>query len=368
MMFQEEHLYSIALRASPLIGDVNFIKLIQATGSAKETWYLSKKLLQKIDGIGAKISSSIGDDTFLKFAEKELEFCLKNNIQIKLRHQKELPKLLSECDDAPAILYQKGNYDDTLTPISIVGTRNITNYGKTFVQELIEVLKDKKVMVISGLALGTDGNAHAEAIKNNIPTMGVLAHGLHLIYPSQHKKMAQEIIEKNGALITEFNSTHKPDREHFLQRNRIIAGFSPITIVVETAYGGGSINTVTYANSYNREVYALPGKITDKYSQGCNLIIAQNKAKILSSFNDILDDLQLNESPIQNANLFNYREIKLDKDLQPIYNCIHENQPISLDDLSIKLDIPPFKLLPILLELELKSYIKALSGKQFIVI
>lgn len=368
MMFHEEHLYSIALRASPLIGDVNFMKLIQATGSAKETWHLSKKLLKQIDGIGTKISSSIGDEAFLKFAEKELEFCFKNNIQIKLRHQKELPKLLSECDDAPAILYQKGSYDETLTPISIVGTRNITNYGKNFVEELIEILKNKKVVIISGLAIGTDGHAHAEALKNNLPTVGVLAHGHHLIYPSQHRKMAQEMIDKNGALITEFNSTHKPDREHFLQRNRIVAGTSPVTIVVETAYGGGSINTVTYANSYNREVYALPGKINDKYSQGCNLIIAQNKAKILSSFNDILDELKLNENLPKTGNLFNYREINLDKDLQLIYNCILENQPISLDDLSIKLDIPPFKLSSILLDLELKSYIKALSGKQFMAI
>ena len=367
-MFQEEHLYSIALRASPLIGDVNFMKLIQITGSAKEVWHLSKKILKQIDGIGTKISSSIGDEKFLNFAEKELEFCQKNNIQIKLRHQNELPKLLSDCDDAPAILYQKGNYDDTLTPISIVGTRNITSYGKNFIEEFLEILKDKKVIVVSGLALGADGCAHAEALKNKIPTVGVLAHGLHIIYPSQHKKMAEEIIQKKGALITEFNSTQKPDREHFLQRNRIVAGLSPVTIVVETAYGGGSINTVTSANSYNREVYALPGRINDKYSQGCNLIIAQNKAKILSSFNDILDDLQLNQNSSKTGNLFTYKEINISKEHRPIYNCIVENQPISLDDLSAKLDIPAFKLLPILLDFELKSYIKALSGKQFMTI
>ena len=367
-MFQDEHLYSIALRASPLVGDINFMKLIETTGSAKETWFLSKKILKEIDGIGTKISKSIGDETLLKFAEKEIEFCIKNNIQIKLRHQNELPKLLAECDDAPAILYQKGNYDESLTPISIVGTRNITNYGKTFVEEFVEILKDKKVLIVSGLALGTDGCAHAEALKNKLSTVGVLAHGLHLIYPSQHKKMAQEILEKDGALITEFNSTDKPDREHFLQRNRIVAGFSPVTIVVETAFGGGSMNTVSYANAYNREVYALPGKINDKYSQGCNHIISQNKAKILSKFSDILDEIGLNETQIKTGNLFAAKEIKLNKEIQPIYDCIAKNKQISLDDLSEKLEIPPFKLLPILLDLELKSYIKALSGKQYSVI
>ena len=182
---------------------------------------------------------------------------------------------------------------------------------------------------------------------------------------AENKKLAQEMIENGGAIISEFNSTDKPDREHFLQRNRIIAGFSSITIVVETAFGGGSISTVSYANGYNREVYALPGKISDKYSQGCNLIISQNKARIISKFQDILDDLGIDKESVRIPSLFETKTIKLNKEAQPIYDCIAENIQISLDDLSEKLEIPPFKLLPILLDLELKSYIKALSGKQY---
>jgi DNA processing protein len=181
------NLYSIALRATPNIGDINFMKLIDAAGSAKEAWLLSKKLLKEIPGFGSKIIKNIGNDEFLKFAENELIFCEKNNIKIKLRHQNQLPKLLSQCDDAPAILYQKGDFDDNLIPISIVGTRNMTNYGREFVEEFITSIKNKNILIVSGLALGTDGQAHAEALKNNIPTVGVLAHGLHLIYPSQHK-------------------------------------------------------------------------------------------------------------------------------------------------------------------------------------
>ena len=364
-MLQDEILYSIALRATPNIGDVYFMKLIEAAGSAKEAWHLSKKVLKEIRGFGPKIIKEIGNDDFLKFAEKEMIFCEKNNVKIKLKHQNQLPKLLSQCEDAPAIIYQKGEFNENLIPISIVGTRNSTLYGKNFIEELLAVLKNKNVLVVSGLALGTDGCAHTEALKNNIATVGVLAHGLHILYPSQHKKLSQEMIEKGGALITEFNSTDKPDREHFLQRNRVVAGFSGVTIVVETAYGGGSMSTVSYANQYNREVFALPGKITDKYSQGCNLIISQNKAKIINKPQDILDELGLNEEKNNIPNLFEPKTIKLNKEVQPIYDCIAQNKQISLDDLSEKLQIPPFKLLPILLDLELKSYIKALSGKQY---
>ena len=364
-MNDEEYLYAIALRASPFVGDVNFMKLIGAAGSAKDTWKLSQKLLQKIPGIGDKISRSIGDESLLKFAEKELEFCRKNNIQIKLRHQNELPKLLSECNDAPAILYQKGFYDESLIPVSIVGTRNITAYGRTFVEELLAAFKGRSLLIVSGLALGTDGCAHAEAIKNGISTVGVLAHGLHTFYPSQHKKLAQEMITNGGALLTEFNSSEKPDREHFLQRNRIVAGLSPVTIVVETAFGGGSISTVSFANDYNREVYALPGKITDKYSQGCNLIISQNKARIINDIKDIMNELGMRTLKPKTGNLFENKTVKLNNEFQSIYDCIAKYGQISLDDLSENLSIAPYKLLPILLDLELKTHIKALPGKQY---
>lgn len=364
---KEEIIYSIALRASPLVGDINFMKLVEAAGSAKEAWELSKKLLKDIPGIGTKISKGIGDEKFLKFAEKELNFCEKNGIEIKLRHRNQFPQLLSECDDAPAILYQKGRWDENLRSVSIVGTRNLTAYGKKFIEEFIHCLKDSKVVITSGLALGTDGYAHQEALKNNIATVGVLAHGLHTIYPATHHKLSKEIIEQGGALLSEFNSSEKPDREHFLQRNRIIAGLSTHTVVVETALGGGSISTVSHANNYNREVFALPGKFHDKCSQGCNRLIAQNKARIIDSVTELVDEI-LQTKTEKVGQLFSPREIQLDEKLQPIYNCIAENSPISLDDLSLQLKTPSFKILPMLLDLELMGYIKALSGRQYEVI
>ena len=363
-MYSEETLYSIALRACPLVGDINFMKLVDAAGSAKEAWLLSKSMLKGISGIGTKISKSIGDETYLTWAEKELLFCQKNDIQIKLRHLNQLPSLLSECDDAPAILYQKGHYNEKLKSISIVGTRKMTSYGKKFIEEFIDAVKGKDILVSSGLALGTDGCAHQEALKNKIPTVAVLAHGLHLIYPAVHEKVAQEILEKGGAWLSEFNSGEKPDREHFLQRNRIVAGMSQTTLVVETAFGGGSMSTVSYANQYNRDVYALPGRVSDKFSQGCNLIIAQNKAKIISSVQELIEDMGLNQHE-KLGQLFQPKDIQLHEPLASVYRCIAEKSLISLDDLSLQIGVPPFKILPILLDLELLGYIKALSGKQY---
>lgn len=364
-MFQEEHLYALALRASPLVGDITFMRLVEAAGSAREAWRLSKRILREIPGIGAAIASSIGDEQLLFFAEKELRFCEKNSIRIRLRHRRELPRLLSACEDAPAVLYEKGSLAEEAVPVSMVGTRNMTAYGRAFVEEFIHLLKGKNVLVVSGLALGTDGCAHTEALKNRLPTAAVLAHGLHTLYPSAHYRLAQEMLERGGALLTEFTSRDKPDREHFLQRNRIIAGLSPLTVVVETAYGGGSVSTVSYANDYNREVYALPGKIQDKYSQGCNQLIAQNKARIINRPADLLEELGLHSSLQKTGSLFAAREVKLHPDVQPIYDCIAQHAPITLDELSEKLRLPPYRLLPILLDLELNSYIKALSGKQY---
>ncbi len=368
MMFSEEHLYSIALRRCNLIGDVNFFKLLRTANSAKEVWESSKKKLAKIDGIGQKIVADIGNKAHLEFAEKELKFCEKNNIKILLRHQNELPKLLNECEDAPSIIYYKGKFEEKRSAISIVGTRNITSYGKKFIEDFFEEIKKTNAISISGLALGVDEEVHAQSIKHKIPTVGVLAHGFHTFYPSKNRKLAEKILEDGGALFTEFNSSQKPDRENFIQRNRVIAGLSPATIVVETAFGGGSISTVTFANDYNREVYALPGKITDKYSQGCNQIIMQNKASAISTIKDLVNDLGFNASKEKMEELFPRSEVRLQltDNQETIYKTIKTNPNISLDEISEKLSISSHKILPVLLELELSGLLKSLSGRQYL--
>ena len=366
-MFSEEHVYSIALRRCNLVGDINFQKLVSAAGSAKKAWDFPKKDFSKIFGIGTRIVHDLGNSEHLKFAENEINFCEKNNISILLRHLKELPILLSECEDAPALLYSKGKWDNQKESISIVGTRNITPYGKHFIEELLEKLPSKKIITTSGLAIGADTEVHTQSLVNNIPTCAVLAHGFHTLYPSKNKKLSEKILEENGCLFTEFNSSQKPDRENFIQRNRIIAGLSKATIVVETAFGGGSVSTISFANGYNRDVYALPGKITDKYSQGCNQLIFQNKAMTISTIKDLLKELGLEKKKIQMDELFPTSEkiVSLTDPQENLYKLILNNQPISIDEISEKLELPSFKILPILLELELLSLIKQTSGRQF---
>ncbi|MGG5209198.1 DNA-processing protein DprA [Chryseobacterium sp. MIQD13] len=369
-MITEEHLYAIALRECSLIGDINFQKLIRNFGSAQEAWKKAKKEYSGTEGIGRKTVSDIGNEEYLKFAEKEIKFCEKNSIRINLRHLKELPFLLSECDDAPAILYQKGNFDDNLQKISIVGTRNMTSYGKQFIGDFFEAAKLSKYISVSGLALGIDKEVHEQSIQYKIPTAAVLAHGFHTLYPSKNKKLSERILEEGGTLFTEFNSSRKPDRENFIQRNRIIAGISPSTIVVETGFGGGSISTASFANDYNREVFALPGKITDPYSQGCNQLVFQNKAAAISSVKDLIDSLGFNLSKEKVAELFPYDEtdVQLTDTQETVFQSIKAHPQVSLDDLAQMISVPSYKILPIILELELLGKVKSFSGRQFVTI
>lgn len=366
-MFTEEHLYSIALRRCSLIGDINFYKLVKSVGTAKDVWDISKNQLRGIDGIGKKIIAEIGNPEHLRFAENELQFCEKQEIKINLRHQGGLPMLLGECEDAPAILYQKGNYNRDLITLSIVGTRNITHYGKQFVDNFLSQLRNEGIITVSGLALGTDTEVHEKSLENGIPTIAVLAHGLHTLYPSKNRSLAEKIIENGGALLSEFNSSQKPDRENFIQRNRLIAGLSKATIVVETAFGGGSVSTATFANNYNREVFALPGRITDKYSQGCNQLIYQNKSAAISTIKDLLRDLQIGNASSKNTELFPPSEVpaQLSDNQKTIYNFIKTNPNANLDEISERLQIPTYKLSPVLLDLELSGHIRPLSGKQY---
>lgn len=369
-MYTEEHLYSIALRKCSFIGDITFYKLVKTFGNAKAVWETSKKELGKTGSFSKKIIADIGNKEHLKFAEKELQFCEKNSVQIRLRHCDDFPKLLNECDDAPAILYQKGSFNNDLKSVSIVGTRNITSYGRKFIEDFFTETKNIKFQSVSGLALGADKEVHEFSIKNNIKTIAVLAHGFHTLYPSKNRKLSEKILEENGVLLTEFDSSRKPDRENFIQRNRIVAGLSPSTIVVETAFGGGSISTATFANNYNREVYALPGRIYDKYSQGCNQLILQNKATAISTLKDLIDLLDFNKAANKIEQLFPINEvtIQLSGNQETIYKVIAENPNISLDDLVYKTSLSSHKILPVILELELLEMVKSFSGRQFIVI
>ncbi|AZA91802.1 DNA protecting protein DprA [Chryseobacterium nakagawai] len=367
-MISEEYLYAIALRESSQIGDINFYKLIRTFGSAENAWKKAKREYKKLEGIGQRTVADIGNENYLKFAEKELSFCEKNNIQIKLRHLDEVSSLLNECIDAPAIVYQKGNIDKPLQKISIVGTRNMTSYGKQFIADFFEATQSSEYVSVSGLALGVDKEVHEQSICSQKPTIAVLAHGFEFLYPAKNRKLSEKILQEGGVLLTEFSSARKPDRENFIQRNRIVAGLSPATIVVETGFGGGSVSTAAFANDYNREVFALPGKITDVHSQGCNQLILHNKATAISTIKDLISMLGLHNPKEKIAELFPHSETttQLTDNQENIYQFIKQNPQISLDDLAQEIDLSSHKILPIILELELLGKVKSFSGRQFI--
>ncbi|MDR2122099.1 MAG: DNA-processing protein DprA [Flavobacteriaceae bacterium] len=353
-------LYLIALKYCPNIGDSIIKKLLSQFGSAENIWNAPLKKLTSVFKIGEKTTQHIGDETIFKKAEREIQYCADNQIRITHLFEDDYPLLLKECNDAPTLLYSKGNFNWNNPLISIVGTRKMTSYGKNFTENLVECLKTLDITIVSGLALGIDGTAHKKAVELQIPTLGVLAHGLKNLYPSQHKLLAAQMLP-NGGIISEFSLDVKPERPNFIQRNRIIAGLSPVTIIVESAYGGGAISTVKFANSYNREVFALPGKITDVSSQGCNRIIKNLEAQIITRPEDILE--YYGEKPKKNI------QIELFAELEPqeleIINFLQEKGKSQIDLLSLELNLPTYRLMPALLNLELKNMIKPLPGKFF---
>ncbi|CAM2817021.1 DNA-protecting protein DprA [Chryseobacterium flavum] len=366
-MISEEYLYAIALRECSYIGDINFYKLIRTFGSAKEAWYNAGKEYKKIEGMGSRSVSDIGNAQHLKFAEKEIKFCEKNNIQIRLRHLSTAFNLLNECIDAPAVLYQKGNFEDSQRKISIVGTRNMTSYGREFIHNFFDATESSSYLTVSGLALGVDKEVHEQSILHRKPTVAVLAHGFEYLYPAKNRKLSEKIVHEGGTLLTEFSSSRKPDRENFIQRNRIVAGISSSTVVVESGFGGGSISTAAFANDYNRDVFALPGKITDPCSQGCNQLIFHHKATAISTIKDLIRLLGLNNPREKSGELFPYHETvtQLTDNQNTIYQFIKANPQISLDDMAQEIAISPYKILPVILELELLGKVKSYSGRQF---
>ncbi len=356
----QDTLYLIALKLCPNIGETTIKKLVSKFGSAENVWKAPVKELTSVFLVGEKTVRSVGDETLLKKAEKELEYCSEHQIQITHLWEEKYPVLLRECSDSPVLLYSQGNFDWNTPSLSIVGTRKMTSYGKHFTENLVECLENKNITIVSGLALGIDGTAHKKAVELNIPTVGVLAHGLKHFYPSQHKLLANKMLS-NGGLVSEFPLDYKAERSSFIQRNRIIAGLSPITVIVESAYGGGAISTVKFANSYNREVFALPGKITDTQSQGCNKLIKNLEAQIITRPEDILDYFGESKIQTKQTELF----IELNEKETEIIHFLKDKGKSQIDFLAIALNCPTYQLMPVLLELELKNLIKPLPGKFF---
>jgi DNA processing protein len=295
-----------------------------------------------------------------------MKFIKDNNINVSYYQEKEYPERLRHCIDGPLILFSSGNIDlENRKTISIVGTRQITSYGADFCRKLIEDLAPLNPVIISGFAYGVDIHAHAIAMEQNLQTIGVVAHGLNQVYPKVHKKYVSKM-EENGGFFTEFWSTSNPDKENFVKRNRIVAGLAEATIIIESADKGGSLITANIANDYNRDVFAVPGRVTDKYSMGCNDLIKSQRAHLLTGAADLLYILnwELEEKQSKKAvqkQLF----ITLEPEEQKVYDFLQKNGKELMDIIALQCEMPIFRLSSLLLTMELKGVIRPLPGKLF---
>ncbi|QTD36318.1 DNA-processing protein DprA [Polaribacter batillariae] len=363
-MEEEKLLAILRLQKSKAIGDILAKKLIVNVGDVVQIFKEKPTSLAKINGIGNYVLKHLFENKNIEFAEQELKYIQDNKIDYSYFLDNDYPTNLQHCIDSPILLFKDGNIDFSNSKIiSIVGTRNMSSYGRDFCNKLVEDLVEYNPIIVSGFAYGVDICAHKAAIKNKLQTIAVLAHGLEEIYPKVHKKHIHQVNE-NGGFITEFWHEETPLRENFLKRNRIVAGISKATIIIESAEKGGSLVTADIANSYNRDVFAVPGRTTDIYSRGCNNLIKNNSAQLLTSANDIVKmlnwDIQAKSQPIQKQ-LF----VDLNENEQKIYDLLHEKGAQLLDVISLECNIPIFQLSSILLQMEMKGVLKPLPGKLF---
>ncbi|MES2240733.1 MAG: DNA-processing protein DprA [Bacteroidota bacterium] len=356
--------YILALQRIEGVGDIMAKKLISHCGSAEAVFKMKSNQLAAIDGIGSMLLNNLKDQSVFDKANKELEYIQANKINVAYFQDENYPEKLKHCFDAPVLLFTAGNIDlKNRKIISIVGTRQITSYGTEFCKKLIEDLVPLNPVIVSGFAYGVDIVAHQLAMENNLQTIGVLAHGLNQIYPKTHKKYMAKM-EANGGFMTEFWSNSNPDKENFVRRNRIVAGIAEATIVIESAERGGSLITANMANDYNRDVFAVPGRTTDKYSQGCNNLIKTQKANVLTSAADLIYilnwDIKEETKAIQKQ-LF----VSLDSDEQKIYDYLLKTGKELMDIIALECELPIYKISAILLNMELKGVIRPLPGKLF---
>jgi len=363
-MNEQELFYVLALQKVELVGDIVAKKLISHIGNAQDVFKAKPSQLSSIDGVGTILVNNLKNQKVFKKAEAELRFITQNKIDTAFFKDDNYPEKLKHCIDGPVLLFTSGSINlKNRKIISIVGTRQITPQGAEFCKKLIADLGPLDPIIVSGFAYGVDIVAHQAAIENNLQTIGVVAHGLNQVYPSGHKKYVAKMKE-NGGFITEFWSSSKPDKENFVRRNRVVAGMSEATIVIESADKGGSLITANMANDYNRDVFAVPGRITDKYSQGCNNLIKTQKANLLASAADLIYilnwDIEKKPKPVQKQ-LF----VSLDNEEQKVYDFLQKNGKELLDIIALQCNFPIFKISGLLLNMELKGVIRPLPGKLF---
>lgn len=357
-------LYQLALTQVPKIGLVRAKILMQHFPTAEAIFTTPVKQLAKIESIGSHAAQQIASFSDFDSCEKEIAFIEKHNIQVFSIHDPQYPRRLLHCYDAPALLFFKGQANlNAARVISIVGTRQNSEYGKEFCERLLSDLQDSGILVVSGLAFGMDTIAHKNAIKQQLATVAVVAHGLDRIYPAENKGLAQQMV-KHGGILTDFITDTRPDKQNFPKRNRIVAGICDALLVIESGIKGGSLITAELANSYNKDVFALPGRTIDARSEGCNYLIKTNKAQLISNAKDLLNAMNWNENtqPIKKQRtLF----LDLPHDQKIIFDILQQQEKIHIDDLYLKTSLSSSNVAQALLMLEMEGVVKSLPGKMY---
>ena len=363
MRVSNDLLYQIALTLVPNIGDVQAKALITHFEDASAIFKAKRKDLERVDGMGIIRAKAIKSFQDFARAEKEIAFIEKFKITPLFQSDSTYPKRLLNCYDSPLILYYKGTADLNCPKIvSIVGTRNFTAYGKQVCEKLIEDLSHQDILVASGLAYGIDTISHKNALRHGLKTVGVLAHGLDRIYPPENKSLAKQMIE-HGGLLTDYISNTNPDKQNFPRRNRIVAGMSDVVVVIETTFKGGSLITAELANGYNKDVFAIPGRITDVKNEGCNYLIKSNKAGLITSASDLMDNMGWSDikktSPKKQRELF----IELTTDERIIVDILNEQEGTNIDELYTKSTLTSSAVASALLTLEMQGIVISMPGK-----
>ncbi|MBO7429230.1 MAG: DNA-processing protein DprA [Paludibacteraceae bacterium] len=364
---EQDLLYQIALTMAKGVGTHTIRKLVSILGSEKEVIQCPRKELENIQGIGAITAKSIKDPLILKRAEKEIHFLQKAGANAVPFGSDEYPQRMKECIDAPYILYTKGkmsmNGDHF---IGVVGTRKMTPYGKNICEEIISSLAHKypDLSVISGLAYGVDGCAHKKAVDLGIQTIGVVGHGLDMIYPARHRALSNKMMERGG-IVTEFRSECVVDKKNFVSRNRIIAGMCDVILVVESGEKGGALFTAEFANSYNKDVCAIPGRIGDLYSAGCNKLIKNNQATMVESAEEIEQlmnwDIKEKEHSAMNISRF----MQLTEQERIIVEALQMESRMEMNQLARKTAIPFSQLSSLLFDMEMKDLVCSAPGNTY---
>ena len=368
-MHSNDLLYQIALTRIPQVGAITARNLIAWCGSPEAVFKAKKSDLLRIPGVGPGLVEEFNTPASLLVAEKELDFIEKNGIEVLFYTDAGFPERLKSRRDSPVILYFKGSDLSLLNRtrmVAVVGTRNISEHGKAICEEIVDGLLPYDIVLVSGLALGVDGTAHKKATNIGMPNIGVLGHGLGMVYPLQHKAIAQRMIE-NGGLLTEYIHDLGPDREHFPMRNRIITGLCDVLLVVETANSGGSMISVEFATKHNLDIFAVPGRPKDPQSAGCNNLIKNNRAKLVESAHDIAESLNWaldgTKKPIQTQLFIDLNPIE-----QRIMDAVRQQPQIAIDELSAAIDIPSGELAAQILQLEFKGLLRTQPGKRYTIV